>query len=94
MYNFSFLLSLSEGDAKDSFQGNNQAPFSTIDKGNTTCTKKFGAWWFPKDSTNCGYSNLNGNYQVKGIRWDNWSTDPHAQGTKAEMKIKPNFPRK
>ncbi|PFX16341.1 Angiopoietin-related protein 4 [Stylophora pistillata] len=49
------------GYAKDSFDGNNEAQFSTIDRGNTNCSKTFGAWWFPKDSDDYGYSNLSAN---------------------------------
>ena len=94
--NHILFLSLSrEGDAKDSFDSNNHAQFSTIDKlkGDPNCTKTFGAWWFPNDSSTCGNSNLNGNYQQKnGLRWDTRSTVPNAPITKAEMKIKPDCP--
>ncbi|PFX16338.1 Angiopoietin-related protein 7 [Stylophora pistillata] len=85
------------GDANNSFDSNRHAEFSTTDKDNRNCTKTFGAWWFPKNSSTCGNSNLNGNYhddQMNDIRWDSWGEVPKASITKAEMKIKPHCPGK
>ncbi|XP_058940186.1 ficolin-2-like [Pocillopora verrucosa] len=94
--NYSLIIGrMSSGDAKDSFDSNNHAQFSTIDKikCNPNCTKSFGAWWFSNDPCTCGNSNLNGNYNQKnGLRWDNWGGTPDALITKAEMKIKPDCP--
>ena len=87
-----FFLSLSKGNANDSFSSNNHAQFSTIDKDDTICTKTFGAWWFLNSSGNCGYSNLNGNYSQTGMRWANWEEDPNTHIIKSEMKIKPDCP--
>ena len=84
-----FFLSLSKGNVNDSFSSNNHVQFSTIDKDDTTCTKRFGAWWFPKT---CGYSNLNGNYSPAGMRWSKGSEDPDTPIIKSEMKIKPDCP--
>ena len=95
LLNYFFFLSLREGNANDSFDSNNHAQFSTIDKikGYPNCTKKFGAWWFSNDPWTCGNSNLNGNYNQKsGLRWDNWGKNPNVPITKAEMKIKPDCP--
>lgn len=98
--NYSLTIGeMSTGDANNSFACNHHAEFSTIDKDDTNCTKTFGAWWFPKNSSTCacGNSNLNGNYhddQMNGIRWDNWGEVPQASFTKAEMKIKPDCPGK
>lgn len=93
--NYSLTIGEMSGDAKNSFDTNRHAEFSTIDKGDTKCTNRFGAWWYPKNSTRCGNSNLNGNYhQENGIRWDLWANEPNILTTKAEMKIKPECPGK
>ncbi|RMX61319.1 hypothetical protein pdam_00018074 [Pocillopora damicornis] len=88
--NYSLIIGgMSSGNVNDSFSSNNHVQFSTIDRDDTTCTKRFGAWWFPKT---CGYSNLNGNYSPAGMRWSKGSEDPDTPIIKSEMKIKPDCP--